>query len=124
MANILQGDMAYEIPTKPEYDPIIRKLKTSDPANAETIFNPLFGQLINNNHAVKLALDELIEALNTANVDYAGDNEALVISRGALKRLEGIEYIKETQTLNITPDISGGIKNIGYDSENELLSFE
>ena len=46
MANIPQGDTAYEIPQKPEYDPIIRKLKTSDPANAETIFNPLFQQVL------------------------------------------------------------------------------
>ena len=124
MANILQGDMAYEIPQKPEYDPIMRKLKTSDPANAETIFNPLFGQLVNNTHAVKLALDELIEALSIANVDYSGDIEGLIVSRGALKRLTGISYTKETQTLNITPNISGGVAGISYDSENGMLSFE
>ena len=72
----------------------------------------------------KITLDALIEALSKANVDYVCDSEAFVVSRAVLRRLEGIEYIKETQTLNITPDISGGIKNIGYDSENELLSFE
>ena len=124
MANIPQGDTAYEIPQKPEYDPIIRKLKTSDPANAETIFNPLFQQLINNAQYVKVSMDELIAALNTANVDYAGDNEALVISRGALKRLEGLSYAKETQTLSVTPDTSGGVAGVSYESENEILSFE
>jgi len=80
--------------------------------------------LADETYAEKTGLDSIIDVLSRANVDYVGDSEAFVVSRAVLRRLEGIEYIKETQTLNITPDISGGIKNIGYDSENEELSFE
>lgn len=57
MAEIKPWDTAYEVPEKPVYDPVIRKLKTSDPANADTIFNPLIQQIINNVEAVKQADD-------------------------------------------------------------------
>ena len=57
MGEIKPEDTAYVIPENLQYDPIIRKLKVSDPAHAETIFNPLFQQIINNIHAVKLSDD-------------------------------------------------------------------
>lgn len=57
MAEIKSEDTAYAIPENPQYDPIIRKLKVSDPAHAETVFNPLLQQIINNVHAVKVSSD-------------------------------------------------------------------
>lgn len=57
MAEIKPWDTAYDRQEKPVYDPVIRKLKTSDPANADTIFNPLIQQIINNVEAVKQADD-------------------------------------------------------------------
>lgn len=62
MAEIKPWDSAYEVLDKPEYDSVIRKLKTSDPANADTVFNPLFQQVINNIHAVKLSDDTRAKA--------------------------------------------------------------
>lgn len=47
----------YPIPKNPVYDPNIRALQNSDPANADTVFNPLLTQLINNIHAVKQLAD-------------------------------------------------------------------
>ena len=47
----------YPIPKNPVYDPNIRALQNSDPANADTVFNPLLAQLISNIHAVKLLAD-------------------------------------------------------------------
>lgn len=47
----------YPVPEKPVYDPNIRALQNSDPANADTVFNPLLAHLISNIHAVKLLAD-------------------------------------------------------------------
>ena len=80
--------------------------------------------LADETYAEKTGLDSIIKALSRANVDYVGDSEAFVVSRAVLRRLEGIEYIKETQTLSITPDISGGVTGVSYDSENETLKFK
>lgn len=50
----------YQIPENPQYDPEhIRKLKNSDPASAEQIFNPLIQRILENIAAVQTAIDEL-----------------------------------------------------------------
>ena len=51
------ADPTYVVPTNPVYNPQIRKLQNSDPANANTVFNPLVEKLIENTHAVKLSSD-------------------------------------------------------------------
>ena len=48
----------YTIPENPQYTAEIRKLENTDPANAETILNPLVETLIGNTHAVKLEADK------------------------------------------------------------------
>lgn len=68
MAEIKPWDTAYEIPENPEYDPVIRALKCSDPANADTIFNPLVKQIITNIHAVKLDNDKRAEKPTITNI--------------------------------------------------------
>lgn len=57
MANLKPGDTSYFVPEQPEYDAVVRKLKNVDYASAETVFNPLVEQLIENIHAVKLSDD-------------------------------------------------------------------
>lgn len=57
MADLKPGDTSYPVPQTPEYDCVVRKLKNVDYASADTIFNPLFEQLIENIHAVKLSDD-------------------------------------------------------------------
>lgn len=52
----------YTIPENPEYITEIRKLENTDPANAETVFNPLVETLIQNTHAVKLQAEGKAEA--------------------------------------------------------------
>ena len=37
----------YSVSDNPTYDLEIRKLQNNDPANAETIFNPLLSKIIN-----------------------------------------------------------------------------
>ena len=74
MAEIRPGDTAYEVPENPTYDPVVRKLKTTDPANADTIFNPLFSQLIENIHAVKLSDDTRANS-DLSNVTLENFNE-------------------------------------------------
>lgn len=51
-------DKLYPIAENPKYNTQIRALKDSDPARASGVFNPLFEQLIENTHAVKLKGDE------------------------------------------------------------------
>ena len=46
----------YPIPENPVYDPKIRALLNSDDASATGVFNPLFRQLIENTHALRLML--------------------------------------------------------------------
>lgn len=48
----------YDFPSSPTYDTEIIKLKRSDPADAETVFNPLFQRLITNTHYVKLMAEQ------------------------------------------------------------------
>lgn len=47
----------YVIPDNPSYNPTIGALLDSDPARAETVFNPLFLHIISNIHAIKIAAD-------------------------------------------------------------------
>lgn len=47
------ADEIYAVPENPLYNPNIRKLQDSDPAQASTIFNPLVQRLIENIAAVK-----------------------------------------------------------------------
>lgn len=51
------AEAIYDIPSAPAYDPRIRRLQNSDPANAETVFNPLVQALVNNLHALKQTTD-------------------------------------------------------------------
>lgn len=60
-------DDIYEISENPVYNPQIRKLKNSDPANADTIFNPLFSQIINNVHSLKVSSDALSEVAKSGS---------------------------------------------------------
>lgn len=48
----------YTFPSSPTYNTEITKLKRSDPADAETVFNPLFQSLITNTHYVKLLAEQ------------------------------------------------------------------
>lgn len=43
----------YIIDNNAEYDNEIRRLEDTDPARAETVFNPLFSKIINNVQALK-----------------------------------------------------------------------
>lgn len=49
------ADPVYILPGNPAYRTDIRKLQNSDPANAETIFNPLFQAVLENIHHLKVA---------------------------------------------------------------------
>lgn len=62
-------DPVYEVPEEPVYNPFIRALKTTDPANAETVFNPLLLQMIVNIHAAKLLAE------GRAPADHNHDNQ-------------------------------------------------
>ena len=55
----------YTIPENPQYTAEIRKLENTDPANAETILNPLVETLIGNTHAVKLETDKKANSTHT-----------------------------------------------------------
>ena len=60
----------YTIPENPQYTAEIRKLENTDPANAETILNPLVETLIGNTHAVKLETDK---KANSSHTHLPGD---------------------------------------------------
>jgi hypothetical protein len=47
----------YPIPGTPVYNPAVRQLENTDPANATTIFNPTVGQMVMNTVAVKVTAD-------------------------------------------------------------------
>lgn len=53
----------YVIPENPVYNAQIPALLDSDPARAETVFNPLFLRIITNVHAVKLFAEQSIADL-------------------------------------------------------------
>ena len=62
----------YTISDNPIYNSEIRKLKNSDPANARTVFNPLFERIINNIEAVRLNEKKLIDEHNKSETAHKG----------------------------------------------------
>lgn len=60
-------DKTYTIPEVAIYDPEIKKLKTTDPADADETFNPLVQRLVDNIHAVKQQADELNSRVGTVD---------------------------------------------------------
>lgn len=71
----------YIIPENPEYTTEIRKLENTDPANAETVFNPLVETLIQNTHAVKLEADGKADADHTHRAENISEG-ILPLARG------------------------------------------
>lgn len=71
----------YTIPENPEYITEIRKLENTDPANAETVFNPLVETLIQNTHAVKLQAEGKAEADHTHRAENISEG-ILPVARG------------------------------------------
>ena len=63
-------DPIYEIPDNPPYNALLRALKTTDPANAETTFNPLLLQMIWNTAAVKLLAEARAPAEHNHDAQY------------------------------------------------------
>ncbi len=55
------ADSFYTLPEEPVYNTEIRKLQNSDPANAETVFNPLVQAILENIQYVRLRLDILAD---------------------------------------------------------------
>ena len=100
-----KSDDIYAIPEEPVYNVFIRKLKNSDPANAETIFNPLFQQIIENTHSVKVSSDVLISNFE----DYKKEVEEKISSVEQMS----VDYDDNTETLIITKYTYGGTSG-GY----------
>ena len=71
----------YEIPDNPFYNPTIGALLDSDPARAETVFNPLFLHIISNVHAIKLFAEGMspINHNHDSQYDPLGAADAVAI---------------------------------------------
>lgn len=63
----------YEIEANPDYIEEIRRLENTDPANAETIFNPLFSRVINNIEALKRASEASVTEIKEGLTRVASD---------------------------------------------------
>lgn len=100
-----KSDDIYDIPEEPVYNGSIRKLKNSDPANAETVFNPLLQQMIENTHAVKTKTDDLKNGFNNYKEEIAGQI-------GSIIQLN-VEYEEETETILFTSSRSGTGEGMG-----------
>lgn len=75
------ADQTYPVPENPVYNPEIRALQDTDPAQATGVFNPLFEQLIENTHATKLAGDA--NAVRIEEVaENAGDASEIKLADG------------------------------------------
>lgn len=84
----------YEIEENPIYDKLIRKLENTDPAEAETIFNPLFTKVINNIHSVKNSVD------NFENYDDSDIKEELTNVKNDMGKINGKKYSTVTVGLS------------------------
>ena len=73
----MADDPKYDIPVNPIYDDEIRKLKNDDEANATTVFNPLFQQIITNIAALKIAVENSASGAGDIEVTYQGDTTTL-----------------------------------------------
>lgn len=65
--------MNYEIEQNPDYVRDIRKLENSDPASADTTFNPLFLRILNNIEAVRLRSEANSELLGNGLSNLISD---------------------------------------------------
>lgn len=64
------ADPTYEIPANPPYSTALRALQVTDPANAETVFNPLLLQMIWNTHAAYLLAGSSAPAEHNHDAQY------------------------------------------------------
>ena len=87
----------YNIPEKPSYNPTIGALMDSDPARAETVFNPLILHLICNIHAVKQLADTKATAAHNHDEQY----EPL----GAAAAVEALLHKQEITISGIMDDV-------------------
>lgn len=83
----------YDIDTNHVYNNNIRKLENSDPANAETIFNPLFSQIINNVNSIKNELDNL-------EVDVDEDEIKDLINANKTEVIDNLNSTSDTSALS------------------------
>lgn len=98
------ADPIYTMPGDPAYRTDIRKLQNSDPANAETIFNPLFQAVLENIHHLKVAQGTL---------DYVPNGEKGrangVATLGSDGKIPTSQLQPTADSLNFGPDGTDGL---------------
>lgn len=73
----------YEIYENYNYDENVRKLENTDPASADGTFNPLFSQLVNNIHSLKLTQDSIDSNINIIDdLESNSSDSALSANQG------------------------------------------
>lgn len=104
-------DAIYELDPNAEYDTQIRALQDSDPARASTVFNPLFQKIVNNVHAVKLAGDDLADAVEALEETAAapGDASNIILENGETVET-AIAEIGQNKASLASPDFTGAPK--------------
>lgn len=96
----------YVIPENPIYDAAIRALQNTDPAQADTILNPLSSQMINNTHANKLSIDT---KANQAEVYLKEETKAEII---AYAQPKGNYTVQESLDAEIANRAQGDIDTL------------
>ncbi len=103
----------YIMSESPVYNEEIRKLKNSDPANAETVFNPLIQEILENIHYLKLYNERKVIASRVRDPSKPAfdiTNEKVVLDVGASTGTSGV-------SVNID-GVAYDAANIALDSEN------
>lgn len=100
----------YDFPSSPSYSTEIARLKRSDPADAETVFNPLLQQILYNIHYVKLTME-------------SGRLVVAERERDASKPTYGLDtetddITLETSTYSGASRVSATISGVEYDASN------
>ncbi len=108
------SDDIYIIDDNPTYKPEIRKLKNSDPANADTIFNPLFSQIINNVAAVKKTADSFGTDINK-RIDELSEEDNNINSK-----IENLSNVAKSGSYNDLTDKPKSLERTRLTKANDL----
>ncbi len=125
----------YEIYENYTYDENVRKLENTDPASADGTFNPLFSQLVNNTHSLKLEQDSINSTIQNSKVEIVDNLEstsadsALSANQGRIldekidsAKVEVINNLESTNTDTALSAYQGKVLDEKITSQNTTLT--
>lgn len=115
------AEQYYSVPENPKYhDGDIRRIRNSDPVNADAIVNPLISTLIENTAAVKKTADAAAAAVGTAGADLSAHEGRSDNPHGVTAAQLNLDKVPNVGTNDQTPTYTAAGKLTSLTSGEKL----